>query len=323
MNQETNINTPILFLIFSRPDTTKRVFEAIRAARPRQLFIAADGPRPHKEGEAERCEECRRIVSEVDWPCEVHTLFRDVNLGCGPGVSAAITWFFEHVEEGIILEDDTLPGPGFFRFCSELLEKYRHDTRVMAVSGSSLPCRLSENSEYSYFFSNWDYIWGWATWRRAWKHYDYAMTSYEYMMKKGYFGGNYYSPFEKYYINYSYDRTYYGIKTVTWWSYQWGYARKINSGLVAVPVKNFIVNIGLGAGATNTRGEDRWNFFKFETMEFPLKHPDFVMHDRKTDDEIFKRHFTTPWSRVKSRMKDVLPSFITQKLTKKTHGISR
>ena len=143
------------------------------------------------------------------------------------------------------------------------------------------------------------------------------------MMKKGYFGGNYYSPFEKYYINYSYDRTYYGIKTVTWWSYQWGYARKINSGLVAVPVKNFIVNIGLGAGATNTRGEDRWNFFKFETMEFPLKHPDFVMHDRKTDDEIFKRHFTTPWSRVKSRMKDVLPSFITQKLTKKTHGISR
>src|SRR5690606_38769782 len=144
MNQETNINTPILFLIFSRPDTTKRAFEAIRAARPRQLFIAADGPRPHKEGEAERCEECRRRVSALDWPSEVHTLFSDVDLGCGPGVSAAITWFFEHVEEGMILEDDTLPGPGFFRFCSELLEKSRHDTRVMAVSGSSLPCRLSE-----------------------------------------------------------------------------------------------------------------------------------------------------------------------------------
>src|SRR5690606_34245197 len=136
MNIETNINTPILFLIFSRQDTTRREFEAIRAAHPRQVFIAADGPRPHKEGEAERCEECRKIASEVDWPCEVHTLFREENLGCGRAVSGAITWFFEHVEEGIILEDDTLPGPGFFRFCSELLERYRHDTRVMAVSGS-------------------------------------------------------------------------------------------------------------------------------------------------------------------------------------------
>ncbi len=323
MDLETNINTPILFLIFSRPDTTRRVFEAIRAARPRQLFIAADGPRPHKEGEAERCAECRRIVSEVDWPCEVHTLFRDANLGCGPGVSGAITWFFQHVEEGIILEDDTLPGPGFFRFCSELLERYRHDTRVMAVSGSSLPSRLSEQSEYSYFFSNWDYIWGWATWRRAWKYYDYAMTGYPEMVKNGYFGANYYSPYERFYIENSYDMSYYSNKSVTWWSYQWGYARKTNSGLVAVPVKNFIVNIGLGAGATNTRDEDRWNFFKFETMEFPLKHPAFVMHDRKTDDEIFRRHFTTPTSRIKTKAKELLPSFVLNRLRNSKYGISQ
>lgn len=320
MDRETNINTPILFLIFSRPDTTQKVFEAIRAARPRQLFIAADGPRPHKEGEAERCAECRRIVSQVDWPCEVHTLFRDKNLGCGRAVSGAITWFFEHVEEGIILEDDTLPGPGFFRFCSELLEKYRYDTRVMAVSGSALPCRLSANSEYSYFFSNWDYIWGWATWRRAWKYYDYSMPHYEYMVQKGYFGNNYYSPFEKYYIQHSYDKSYYANDKVTWWSYQWGYARKINSGLVAVPIKNFIVNIGLGKGATNTTSEDRWSFFKFEEMEFPLKHPDFVMHDRVTDDEIFKKYFTTQSSRLKSYVKEYLPSFLLNRLRKSKYG---
>lgn len=320
INAESNIDTPVLFLIFSRPDTTRRVFEAIRGAQPRRLFIAADGPRAHKEGETERCAECRKIVSEVDWPCEVHTLFRDENLGCGRGVSGAITWFFEHVEEGIILEDDTLPGPGFFRFCSELLEKYRNDTRVMAVSGSALPCRLSEQSEYSYFFSNWDYIWGWATWRRAWKHYDYGMKNYEAMVRNGYFGRNYYSIYEKYYIKHSYDTSYFRNDRVTWWSYQWGYARKCNSGLVAVPVKNFIVNIGLGEGATNTKNEDRWSFFKFEEMEFPLRHPDFIMHDRTTDDEIFKRHFTTWLSRMKTQVKEYLPTFMLRKLRKAKYG---
>jgi hypothetical protein len=319
MNLENYLDTPILFLIFSRPDTTRTVFEAIRRARPKRLFIAADGPRAHKPGEAEKCEESRKVADEVDWPCEVHTLFRSENLGCGRGVSGAITWFFEHVEEGIILEDDTLPGPGFFRFCSELLEKYRNDTRVMAVSGSSLPSRLSDHSRYSYFFSNWDYIWGWATWRRAWKYYDYRMTNYDRMMKNGYFGGNYYSTFEKYFINHSYDLSYYRNDAVTWWSYQWGYARKINSGLVAVPVKNFIVNIGLGVGATNTTAESRWNFFKFEEMEFPLRHPDFVMVDRATDDEIFRRHFTTVFSRIKSRIKDRLPESVLKKLKRKKY----
>lgn len=322
MNYEENVDTPILFLIFSRPDTTRRVFEVIRNVKPRRLFIAADGPRPHKNGEAEKCAECRKIALEVDWECEVKTLFRSENLGCGKAVSGAINWFFENVEEGIILEDDTLPGPGFFRFCSELLEKYRHDTRVMAVSGSSLPSRLSEQSEHSYFFSNWDYIWGWATWKRAWKHYDYKMPHYEHMVRNGYFGSNYYSPYEKYYLNHSYDRSYYENERVTWWSYQWGYARKINSGLVAVPVRNFIVNIGLGAGATNTTAEDRWSFFKFETMDFPLKHPDFVMHDRSTDDEIFKRHFTTWLSRMKTQVKEHLPSFVLKKLRKAKYGTS-
>ncbi|HEX7014369.1 MAG TPA: nucleotide-diphospho-sugar transferase [Cyclobacteriaceae bacterium] len=319
MDLETNINTPVLFLIFSRPDTTRRVFEAIRAARPRQLFIAADGPRLHKAGEAERCAECRRIVSEVDWPCEVHTLFRDVNLGCGPGVSGAITWFFEHVEEGIILEDDTLPGPGFFRFCSELLERYRHDTRVMAVSGSTLPCPLLEQSEYSYFFSNWDYIWGWATWRRAWKYYDYAMTGYDRMMENGYFGGNYYSV-ERDYMRNSYDKSFYESSSVTWWSYQWGFARKINSGLVAVPIKNFIVNIGLGAGATNTKNEDRWSFMKFEEMDFPLKHPDFVMVNRAVDIDIYTRYFTTPISRFKANVKKLIPTAVLEKYRKAKYG---
>jgi len=121
--------SPVLFLIFNRPDTTTRVFEAIRAARPERLYVAADGPRMTREGEAERCAEARRIATAVDWPCEVKTLFRETNLGCRAAVSGAITWFFEHEEEGIILEDDCLPDPSFFPYCTELLAHYRDTGR--------------------------------------------------------------------------------------------------------------------------------------------------------------------------------------------------
>ena len=132
------LKSPVLFLVFNRPDTTRRVLEAIRQAQPSQLFIAADGPREGKSGEAEKCADVRRIVNEgIDWDCEVKTLFRDKNLGCKVAVSRAIDWFFEHVEEGIILEDDCLPHPTFFRFCEELLNKYRDDERIGQISGDN------------------------------------------------------------------------------------------------------------------------------------------------------------------------------------------
>lgn len=301
----SNATAPVLFLIFNRPDTTAKVFEAIRQAKPRQLFIAADGPRKARKDDIEGCELARRVVDSVDWDCEVHRLFRDENMGCGPGVSSAISWFFEHVPEGIILEDDTLPTPDFFRFCTELLEYYRNDTRIMAVSGSCLPNRMANKAEYSYFFSNWDYIWGWATWRRSWKYYDYNMKSYEKALKLNCFHKHYTSIDEFYYIKHHMDLSYYESKKVSWWSVQWGFARKVNSGLVAVTNKNMVINLGLGNGATNTHDEDKWNFLKHEKVDFPLKHPEFVVHDRVTDDEIFKQYFTTPFTRLKSRVRRV------------------
>lgn len=302
---DLQLDTPVLFMIFARPDTTLRVFEAIRQARPKKLFIAADGPRSSREGEAERCEQARQVVSMVDWPCEVQTLFRDKNLGCGRAVSGAITWFFEHVTEGIILEDDTLPSPDFFRYCSELLARYRDDTRIWSIAGHCLPSSMPQRSTYSYFFSNWDYVWGWATWKRAWDHYDYEMSLYKMIDEKGYFHEKYTSLYEHHFMKFAFEKAYHHPDKVTWWDYQWGFARKINSGLVVVPRNNMVVNLGLGNNATNTK-DDRWNFIELEKMEFPLKHPPFVMHDRIIDDEVFSKHITTPTARLKSRIRQIL-----------------
>ena len=145
------LKTAVLFLIFNRPDTTKQVFEAIRKSKPPRLYVAADGPRTDKSGEAEKVEQVRRIAMQVDWNCEVKTLFREENLGCGKAVSSAITWFFKNEEEGIILEDDCLPNQSFFWFCEELLERYRDDMRIMAVSGDNFQKGLARN-EFIYYF---------------------------------------------------------------------------------------------------------------------------------------------------------------------------
>ena len=168
-------DVPILFLVFNRPETTHQVFEAIKKQRPKYLFVAADGARTDKEGEAAKCEEVRKLILEnINWACEVKTLFRNENLGCGLAVSQAITWFFEQVEEGIILEDDCLPSGSFFSFCSVLLERYRNDEKVFMIGGFSL---LPENtkSKYDYFFNTFGGIWGWATWKRSWSLYEYKI----------------------------------------------------------------------------------------------------------------------------------------------------
>ena len=159
---EFKLETPVLFLVFNRPDTTAQVFEAIRQAKPPRLYVASDGAREDKEGELEKVKQVREIVSQVDWNCEVKTLFRDKNLGCKIAVSSAIDWFFEQEEMGIILEDDCLPHPTFFRFCQELLERYRDDERIGMISGNNFQFGR-KCTDYSYYFSMYSHIWGWAS----------------------------------------------------------------------------------------------------------------------------------------------------------------
>jgi hypothetical protein len=171
MNKKFKLTTPVLFLIFNRLETTKKVFAEIKKAKPAKLYIAADGPR--NEEEKKKTDAVREyVLKNIDWPCKVKTLFREKNLGCKYAVSSAITWFFENVEQGIILEDDCLPSQSFFRFCQELLERYNKEEKVFGISGYNMIEEKTINLSESYFFLNSTSIWGWATWKRAWEKYD-------------------------------------------------------------------------------------------------------------------------------------------------------
>ena len=159
--------TPILFITFNRPDTTKRVFEAIKKIKPKKLFISADGPRENKVGEKQKCLTVRSIFDNIDWDCEVKTLFQEKNLGCKIAATTAVTWFFQSVEEGIIIEDDCLPNKSFFLFCQKMLATYRKHEAIMHISGTNFQFG-NKRGEASYYFSRCIHMWGWATWRRAW-----------------------------------------------------------------------------------------------------------------------------------------------------------
>ncbi|MBO9436874.1 hypothetical protein J7394_21925 [Ruegeria sp. R13_0] len=271
---------PILFLIFNRPDKTRAVFETIRQARPARLYIAADGPR--SDSEAAICDETRSILNEVDWPCEVQTLFREQNLGCGRAVSGAITWFFEHEPEGIILEDDILVDPDFFEFAAEMLERYRDDPRVTSISAFN---RLNDDlpSADSYFFSAFWGAWGWATWRRAWAHYDFDLSdlgtpaSIEAISNMCPTPGG----LQHWMAVYS------NVKDgkIDTWDYQWQFAQWMNSGLTVIPGKNMVQNIGFDGSATHTTNPDaKEASLRAQPLPRPLAHPDDVIRSAEMDD---------------------------------------
>jgi hypothetical protein len=267
------MQSAILFLVFNRPDTTQQVFEAIRAAKPPRLYVAADGPRQNREREFERCEEVRKIATTVDWPCEVKTLFRNENLGCKLGVSGGINWFFENEEEGIILEDDVLPIPSFFDYCDALLERYRHDQKVGVISGCNLVSKRFKPAE-SYFFSRYNHVWGWASWRRAWQHYDVNMHNWPEWRDNG--GLKSISDSNKLFESFwraIFDNAYLdGIDT---WDYQWVFACWYNGMITTLPCHNQTKNIGFDQDATHTTGatHDYIEESIPEILSFPLCHP--------------------------------------------------
>jgi hypothetical protein len=303
------LNTAVLFIVFNRPETTKRVWEAIECARPSRLYIAADGPRTPEEDT--RCQETRKITESIHWNCEVKRLYQDQNLGCGRGPSTAISWFFEHEEEGIILEDDCLPAASFFPFCTELLARYRHDARIMQIGGNNMEEVDDRDTAYSYRFSSLIYIWGWATWRRAWKLHDFHMHHYTEVNKKGYLVPSYKSIFERDLYQYVFGKMFKGdhvTSSQTIWDYQWQFACKINSGLIIVPNRNLVVNLGFGENASNTHDPTAIGYdLKMESMYFPLKHPEFLMVDQTREDRVFRKVCTSRISRLKSVVKNAIP----------------
>lgn len=243
------LETAVLFLVFNRLDTTARVFESIRQARPPRLYVAADGPRPDRPSESEKCEQVRIIATAVDWACEVKTLFRDENLGCKLAVSGAITWFFEQEEQGIILEDDCLPHPDFFIFCEALLEKYKNDDRVFAITGDNFQ-NGQKRGEYSYYFSKYNHVWGWASWRRAWQYYDREITFWPRWRRSAEWRAVCPDAVERRYWEKIFDKMHAG--EIDTWDYQWTASVWQHGGVTATPTVNLVTNIGFGSGATHT-----------------------------------------------------------------------
>jgi hypothetical protein len=275
------LQTPVVLIIFNRPDSTQKVFQAIRRAQPSRLFIIADGHRADRPAEEQQCAATRAIVNQVDWDCQVFTNYADRNMGVKYRVSSGLDWVFDQVEEVIILEDDCLPDPTFFRYCEELLQYYRHDPRVMTISGDNSPSGFKGQRlpEASYHFSIYARIWGWATWRRAWKLYDLEMKDWSQVQAEGWLNDILRD-----------DRAVQAWKKILnstaalTWDCQWIFSNWMNHGLSIIPRNNLISNIGFSATATNTTNlQDPRADVPTQAMSFPLQHPAFMIPDRAAD----------------------------------------
>lgn len=270
---------PVLFLIFNRPSETKIVFDAIKKSKPTQLFIAADGPRENVKGEKELCNMTREITENINWPCKVKRLYRKNNLGCKKAVSGAMRWFFKNVEEGIILEDDCLPDLSFFKYCEELIVKYRHNKSIGIIGGNN----FSGNSttKDSYYFSLFSQMWGWATWRRVWKNYDIKMRKWPDLNRRNWLNTLFPELTQVIYWWSIFDSTYRG--KVDTWDYQWVFSSWVKGYLNIVPRVNLVKNIGFGNQATHLKEKRVEHNQKINKITFPLRYPNKIERNFKAD----------------------------------------
>lgn len=283
---EYKVKSAVAMVVFNRYDNAKKVFEEIKKVRPTKFFVIADGPRNNVPEDAEKCKKVREIFDNIDWECEVYKNFSDENLGCSKRPYTGFSWVFEHVDEAIFLEDDCLPDISFFKYCDELLEKYRNDSRVMLISGTNQIKRW-KRGEYSYHFSDFGGIWGWASWKRAWQYFDINIKMWnndnvKKLLKQKMIRSQYNNR------KVIYDGLYNNSKDTTAWDYQWGFARIVQSGVAISPSVNLITNIGNGQDATHTAGKSKVSNLPSMEMQFPLKHPPFLMVDKEYDKEIYK-----------------------------------
>jgi hypothetical protein len=284
---QNNFETPILLLVFNRPEVTRKVFQTIREIRPTKLFVAADGPRVGRPDDIPKCVEVREIVSVIDWPCELKTLFRTSNLGCKHAVSQGITWFFEHVTQGIILEDDCLPAQSFYYYCDELLNRYQHDTRITHINGNNFNSSEYLKTGYSYHFTYFPQVWGWATWKRAWNRYDPDIKLYDHFNDSSFFlhcgcSEADFVVLKKKWNNIKHNR-------IDTWDYQWHFINMLEGSVVISPTQNLISNIGFGNDATHTHNikSERQNL-KRQEFNQPLVHPPCLFIDEKLN-SFYKR----------------------------------
>lgn len=283
------MRTPVTLIIFNRPDFTERVLAQIAKAKPEHLFVVADGPRPDKANDREKCEAARAVIDKVDWSCEVHKDYAVTNLGCGPRPATGISRTFEQVDRSVILEDDVIPDASFFRFCDELLERYGDDERVMQVCGHNYQLG-QKRGPYSYYFSRYNICaGGWATWRRAWKHFDFHMKLWPVMRETSFLKDLLEDePLIAKWTK-TLDTAFTGkptssdATTTDYWDYQWNFAIWSQSGMSICPNTALVSNIGYREDGTHTKAPNRWANLPVGEMEFPLQHPPYIVRNREAD----------------------------------------
>jgi len=260
----TSFSTPVLFLIFNRPETTQQVFSAIRKAKPPRLYVAADGPRSDYPDDAESCEIARSIATNVDWDCEVKTLFRETNLGCGLAVTSAIDWFFEQESEGMILEDDTKPSEQFFKFINFGLRKYRNEKNIGSICGYN-PLTPKPNKIDRIIISNYPSVWGWGTWKSVWEKYSFQ-ADFHYLNK--------FTTIYKHIKHLRYTMYIMSIlrsveqREVDTWCAQFGFMFAKYQYKVVYPPINLIENVGFGDLATHTKGQNYTNIISNMKLDY-------------------------------------------------------
>ena len=304
------MNTAVLFLVFNRPDTTREVFASIRRIKPPRLYVAADGPRESREHEAEQVKRVRQIATSIDWPCELTTLFRDENLGCKAAISEAISWFFEHEEEGVILEDDCLADDEFFHFCEQMLDRYRDDQRVWMITGNNFQ---GENwrGEAAYYFSRYSHIWGWASWRRAWQHYDGDLSFWPGWKESDAWKSVCPDAGERRYWSRAFSRSY--ESRVDSWAYPWMASVWHGSGLTVTPNRNLVTNIGFGTEATHTRSANARLLVPLAPLG-QITHPAEVSACAEADAYVFKHVFSDTFLELLLRAPSALWAYIVGRL---------
>ena len=282
---------PVLLVIFNRPDTTLQVINSIKQYKPEHLYIASDGPRDYREKKI--VESTRKLVlNNIDWDCEVKTLFREKNVGCGHGVAGAISWFFEHVQMGIILEDDCLPNQDFFSFCAAMLNKFENDESIMQINGSN---PFGEKSSNLYFKTIYDRIWGWATWADRWEKFSYKMDQWhEYSTNKKQFLQRYYWLEGKIHDTYwkMMKKNLQRQNETSIWDNQWAFSIIMNGGYCLQPNVNLIQNIGLNSGTHfNGPTNSKFKTVDFGTLALPLQLSEKTAkeHDRKEALDFMKK----------------------------------
>ncbi len=303
------MNKAVLLLAFNRPKLTQRVFEVIQKVKPATLFVMADGPRPGIKGDIKKCLETRKILEQVDWKCEVKTLFFESNRGCAVAVAEGISWFFNNIEQGIILEDDCLPDESFFPYCYELLNYYKNDSRIMHINGNNFNAIKFKHGNESYSFGSYPQAWGWASWKRAWDMFDLNMSQWPEIKKNNLLKNMNWSWYEKLIQENKYDELYISSRKYTW-DYQWHLSVFVNNGLTIVPKVNLISNIGFGIDATHTTNYRKaCTEIETSSIEFPLQHPDKMVVDKAVDKVYRKIMIGTPKTLfviLRSRIKSIV-----------------